>query len=175
MKTRVIGITETSRDVWRVTFNGLVLGDSRGYRRAEALAEAKSFVGLDGDWGPNGWVEMENVLDPALVEAPAEEVAQVEKARPDPAKSAKAKQVTFWVYPIVNGFKRTRWVYATESTLFPGRRSVVMNNWADKRGAVAGIRRSYKAEAIGTIHFCECPFPAATAEERQNYRTTGRA
>lgn len=76
MKTRIIGITETSPGTWRVTFNGSVLGDSRGYDRSRALAEAKTYVerngGLDGDWGPTGWVEMRNILDPAL-EPKAEE------------------------------------------------------------------------------------------------------
>lgn len=78
MKKKVVGITETSANVWRVTFNGSVLGDSRGYDRAGALAEAKRYVerngGIDGDWGPNGWVEMQMVLDPAL-EPKAEPVA----------------------------------------------------------------------------------------------------
>lgn len=104
MKTRVIGITETSANVWRVTFNGSVLGDSRGHRRAEALAEAMTFVerdgGLDGDWGPNGWEEFRNVLDPVLVEAPAEEVAQ--------APAAKSKGKTTYIAFDANGAAHTR-------------------------------------------------------------------
>jgi hypothetical protein len=71
MKTVIVGIQETSKDVWRVSFNGTILGDSRGYRRSEAIAEARKYVerdgGLDGDWGPNGWEERQNVLDPALL------------------------------------------------------------------------------------------------------------
>lgn len=65
MKTRVIGIAETSKNVWRLTFNGTVLGDSHGYDRARAISEARSFVarnGLDGDWEGSVWVEFRNVL-----------------------------------------------------------------------------------------------------------------
>lgn len=88
-----------------------------------------------------------------------------------------AKKIDFWVYPIKNGFNVTRWVYARENVLFPGRRSVVLNNWADKRGARAAISRGYQAQAIGTVHYCECPLPAPTAEEVAAYRNAkyGRA
>lgn len=66
MKTVTIGIMETAHGVYRVTYNGSILGDSRGYTKAQATTEAKRIVerdgGLDGDWGPNGWEEHRNVL-----------------------------------------------------------------------------------------------------------------
>ena len=45
----VIGIKQTSRhfDAWRVTFNGQLRGDSRGFDRKGALREAKWFVSRD--------------------------------------------------------------------------------------------------------------------------------
>lgn len=46
-KKQVISIKETSPDVWRVTFDGKVLGDSRGFDRAGALREARDVVGAD--------------------------------------------------------------------------------------------------------------------------------
>lgn len=70
MKTRIIGIKETAKDCWKVTFNGYPLGDSRGYSRSDALREARTFVsrdgGLDGDWEGSTWVEFRNVLDKDL-------------------------------------------------------------------------------------------------------------
>lgn len=66
MKIRIVGIKETSPAVWRLTFDGAVLGDSRGYDRDEAIAKARSFVrtnGIDGDWQGSEWVEFRNVLD----------------------------------------------------------------------------------------------------------------
>jgi hypothetical protein len=42
-----ISIRETSRNVWRVTFNGAVLGDSRGYAYADARREALRLVEQD--------------------------------------------------------------------------------------------------------------------------------
>jgi hypothetical protein len=41
MKTVVVSIKETGRDCWRVTYDGSVLGDSRGYRKPEAMEEAR--------------------------------------------------------------------------------------------------------------------------------------
>lgn len=69
MKQRVIGIKETSANCFRLSFDGHVLGDSRGYSRNEAIAEARRFVArnrLDGDWEGSTWVEFENVLDPEI-------------------------------------------------------------------------------------------------------------
>jgi hypothetical protein len=69
MKKRIVGIKETSPNVFRLSFNGTVLGDSRGYDRNKAISEAKSFVNrnrLDGDWVGSTWTEFENVLDPEL-------------------------------------------------------------------------------------------------------------
>ncbi len=67
MKTRIIGVKETARGCWKLTFNGHILGDSRGYSRDEAVREARKFVardgGLDGDWEGSTWVEFRNVLD----------------------------------------------------------------------------------------------------------------
>ena len=70
MKTRIIGIKETSANVWRLTFDGTVLGDSRGYDKNTATQKARSFVerdgGIDGKWEGSTWVEFRNVLDPSL-------------------------------------------------------------------------------------------------------------
>ena len=46
----VIGVALTGR-VWRLTHNGRVLGDSRGYLTAEqAWAEAKKLVAADPEY-----------------------------------------------------------------------------------------------------------------------------
>ncbi|QIG68050.1 hypothetical protein EVB55_115 [Rhizobium phage RHph_Y68] len=69
MNKRIVGIQETSPGVFRLSFNGSILGDSRGYSKNEAINEAKSFVRrnrIDGDWQGSTWVEFENVLDPKL-------------------------------------------------------------------------------------------------------------
>jgi hypothetical protein len=70
METVVYGIKETSPGVFRVTRNGAVLGDSRGYRRNEAISEARELAerngGIDGDWVGSNWVEFRTILDPAL-------------------------------------------------------------------------------------------------------------
>ena len=66
MKTRIVGIKETSTDVFRLSFDGAVLGDSHGYDRDEAIVEARKFVArnrIDGDWQGSTWVEFRNVLD----------------------------------------------------------------------------------------------------------------
>lgn len=71
MEKRVVGIKETSPNCFRLTFNGNILGDSHGYSRNDAIAEARRFVArnrIDGDWKGSTWVEFENVLDPALTE-----------------------------------------------------------------------------------------------------------
>jgi hypothetical protein len=50
-KKEVVGIKQTSRDydVWRLTFDGTILGDSRGYRRDQAICEARKQVALHDD------------------------------------------------------------------------------------------------------------------------------
>lgn len=66
MKTRIVGIKETSTGVFRLSFDGKILGDSRGYRRDEAVSAARSFVSrnaVDGRWEGSTWVEFRNVLD----------------------------------------------------------------------------------------------------------------
>jgi hypothetical protein len=45
-----VSITETSRNVWRVTFDGKVLGDSQGYTEARAADEAMHIVNRETDW-----------------------------------------------------------------------------------------------------------------------------
>lgn len=50
IKKQVIGIAETSPNVWRLTFDGRVLGDSRGYSKREAQNEANSWVARHPDY-----------------------------------------------------------------------------------------------------------------------------
>jgi hypothetical protein len=70
MLERTIGIKETSPGTYRLTFDGTVLGDSRGYTKSQALDAARSFVardgGLDGGWQGSTWVEFRNVLDASI-------------------------------------------------------------------------------------------------------------
>ncbi|QGZ14054.1 hypothetical protein PP939_gp022 [Rhizobium phage RL38J1] len=69
MRQRIIGIKETSPNCFRLTFDGNILGDSRGYSKQEAISEAKRFVrqnANDGDWVGSTWVEFQNVIDPNL-------------------------------------------------------------------------------------------------------------
>ena len=48
MKTLIdIKRDEGRFDIWRVTFNGKVLGDSRGYSKTQAEQEARSLVSSD--------------------------------------------------------------------------------------------------------------------------------
>lgn len=68
MKTVVISIVETSPDVWRVTFDGAVLGDSFGYARHTAETEAwkRASVPDAGEWQGSTWVPIEyQVVFPA--------------------------------------------------------------------------------------------------------------
>lgn len=44
MQTVTISIRETSPNVWRLTHDGRVLGDSRGYRKDQAIAKARERV-----------------------------------------------------------------------------------------------------------------------------------
>lgn len=46
---QVIGIKETSRDCWRLSFDGCVLGDSRGYRKDRAETEARAWIARHPD------------------------------------------------------------------------------------------------------------------------------
>jgi hypothetical protein len=46
-KVTEISVRETSRNVWRVTFNGAVYGDSRGYAYEDARREAIRLVDQD--------------------------------------------------------------------------------------------------------------------------------
>ena len=57
---QIIGIKrdEGRFDIWRVTFDGYSVGDSRGYTRSQALAQAEWLVSRDD----------ERQLDPVLVE-----------------------------------------------------------------------------------------------------------
>ena len=69
MKTRVVGIEETSPGTFRLTFDGRILGDSRGYGRAEAIEKARAFVArntIDGRWEGSTWVEFRNILSEDL-------------------------------------------------------------------------------------------------------------
>lgn len=66
MEKRIVGIKETSANTFRLSFNGSVLGDSRGYSKVEAIDKARQFVSknpIDGKWVGSTWVEFENVLD----------------------------------------------------------------------------------------------------------------
>lgn len=66
MEKRIVGIKETSANTFRLSFNGSVLGDSRGYSKSEAIEKARQFVSknrIDGKWEGSTWVEFENVLD----------------------------------------------------------------------------------------------------------------
>jgi hypothetical protein len=65
MITRKIGIKETSKNSWRVTYDGKILGDSKGYSKEQAIAKAKEIVAQkdDGDWQGGAWVKRQNVLD----------------------------------------------------------------------------------------------------------------
>ena len=49
-KAEEVSITETSPGVWRVTFDGCVLGDSRGYDHATARREAIRMVEQEQAW-----------------------------------------------------------------------------------------------------------------------------
>jgi hypothetical protein len=58
MRTIKVNIKETSPGSWRVTFNGHVLGDSRGYRKDEAIAKARQYNGrVDGEWRNGVWID----------------------------------------------------------------------------------------------------------------------
>lgn len=50
-----IGIRETSPNVWRITYNGNVLEDSRGYRKEQAIAVAKCLVAEAAWWPDSGF------------------------------------------------------------------------------------------------------------------------
>src|SRR4051812_7124568 len=56
---QIIGIAKSSPtyDVWRLTYDGNILGDSRGYSREKAIEEARRTVARDPD---------NRALDPAL-------------------------------------------------------------------------------------------------------------
>ncbi len=47
---RVVSIKETSKGVWRVSYDGHPLGDSRGYDKARAWAEAQEVVRQELGW-----------------------------------------------------------------------------------------------------------------------------
>ena len=70
METQIIGIHETSPGTFRITYNRNILGDSRGYSKADAIQKARDIVardgGVDGNWEGCNWVEVRNILDPAL-------------------------------------------------------------------------------------------------------------
>lgn len=54
-----VGIKETSRGSFRITFNGHILGDSRGYSEEMAKAEARKFNGRTiGNWVNGEWVDV---------------------------------------------------------------------------------------------------------------------
>lgn len=61
-----VSIKETSPNVWRVSFNGNVLGDSRGHRKEGAIAEAKKFVADETRWAARDGRPAELEIDPAL-------------------------------------------------------------------------------------------------------------
>lgn len=66
MATIRIGIIETSPKVYRLTFNGNILGDSRGYAKSEAINQAKIAVkhhANDGHWEYDKWVEDTYILE----------------------------------------------------------------------------------------------------------------
>lgn len=65
-KKEVIGVKEGEHGSWRVTHDGKVLGDSRGYSRADALAEAQRKVDRDTGF---------YALDPTLSAKPGETVS----------------------------------------------------------------------------------------------------
>lgn len=54
-----VTIKETSKGSFRLAFNGSVLGDSRGYDKAGAIAEARKYEGrTDGNWVNGEWIEV---------------------------------------------------------------------------------------------------------------------
>ena len=61
---KVVSITETSRNVWRLTFNGHVLGDSRGYAKASAIRDAREYVAMQNRWADEQNRPHEYKLDP---------------------------------------------------------------------------------------------------------------
>jgi hypothetical protein len=67
MKQIVVGIQNTGRDCWRVTYGGRVLGDSRGYDKRGAIAQAQLFDGaVSSRWLGGEWVPTVCVVDPSL-------------------------------------------------------------------------------------------------------------
>lgn len=66
MIIRKIGIIETSKNAWRVTYDGRVLGDGGGYAKAAAIVLAKAIIARpdDGDWRGSEWVHRKNIIDP---------------------------------------------------------------------------------------------------------------
>lgn len=63
-RTRLISIVETSRNVWRVSYDGRVLGDSPGFSKGRAENEARTIAARndDGEWEGGKWVAITNVL-----------------------------------------------------------------------------------------------------------------
>lgn len=47
---QTVSVVETSRNVWRVAFDGRVRGDSRGYDRQGAIAAAEQAVRDEERW-----------------------------------------------------------------------------------------------------------------------------
>lgn len=45
-----VGVAETSPGSWRLSFDGKILGDSRGYDKARALREAQAHVDRTRTW-----------------------------------------------------------------------------------------------------------------------------
>lgn len=55
--TQIISIKETSVNSWRITFDGKVLGDSRGYIKEKAIKEAHRLVAMEyGEFQGAKWV-----------------------------------------------------------------------------------------------------------------------
>ena len=64
---QIIGIKETSPNTWRVTYDGRVLGDSKGYSRVKALEEANKAVAQEhGEWEGATWRWINRELDETL-------------------------------------------------------------------------------------------------------------
>jgi len=70
-KTQTVSIRERTHGVWCVSFDGTILGDSRGYTRERAILEARKIAAIPyGDWemidGACVWIDITVILDPAL-------------------------------------------------------------------------------------------------------------
>lgn len=50
MRKVVVSIKETSRDCWRLSFDGRIRGDSRGYSKEKAQQEAVAYVTKANKW-----------------------------------------------------------------------------------------------------------------------------